>query len=247
MNSGITYVAFGKCIEEAERSAYTASNFNIPTCLITNENYTGDKFDKLVITEVNLSQAFNILNTYDLTPWDVTLWLDSDTLILDDLSFAFKMARRFGIAAVLAPHSSLNGRGLSDIPGEAPEYNCGATWIDKNHKLTKNLGDKWAEIVSEYDGEGWWTDQSSLSYALYKLKINPYILPLNWNFRAYMDREFDTGEYHTDHGYGSIKIWHSRTSVPLSFNPSYNQFWKLKNYRYYKYTDIFKKIIGKLK
>tara|TARA_B100000989_G_scaffold56062_1_gene37830 strand:- start:2913 stop:3608 length:696 start_codon:yes stop_codon:yes gene_type:complete len=227
MSRGITYVAWGKCIPEAERSALSARKFNYKSCLITTEPITSKCFDKIIKVNDKLSQNFNILNTYELTPWDQTLWLDSDTLILGNLDFAFEKAQDFGISIVIAPHSCLGGRNLKNINQDSPEYNCGAMWIDKHHPKMMNFGDKWKDIVKNYNGRGWWTDQSSVSYAIHKLKINPFILPLNWNFRAYMDNEFSNGEYHSSNGYGPIKVWHSRTPLPKELKVNKFQFWKL--------------------
>ena len=234
MSIGITYVGWGKGIAEAEKSAASAKQYGLTSCLITNEDCKSSLFDKIIHYPNELTRSFNIVNTYELTPWDETLWLDTDTLVLDDLTFAFDVARLYGIAIVIAPHSSLRGRGIKGIPEEAPEYNCGAVWINSNHPVMKDFGKRWKKEVENYNDGGWWGDQSSLSYVLYKYKINPYALPLNWNFRAYMNREFNDGEFHTCHGFGPIKIWHSRTPVPKNFGIKSEWFWKLRNPWYYK-------------
>jgi len=239
---GITYVAWGKCIQEAERSSASAQAFGVKTCLITNENYQGTAFNELIlIPREQLSQNFNIVNTYSLSPWSNTLWLDSDTLVVGELDFAFEMAELHGIAVVIAPHSSLRGRCLEDIPADAPEYNCGALWIDITHPSTKNFGQEWKNITENYRKKGWWSDQTSLSYAIFKLNINPYVLPLNWNFRAFMNHEFPPPIFHTSHGCGPIRIWHSRTPVPNRFNVRTEEFWHLREnivseiyYRFFK-------------
>lgn len=234
MSRGITYVAWGKCIPEAEKSAVSAKEHGLRSSLITNEDYKGSFFDKIIHHPNELSQGFNIVSTYELSPWDETLWLDTDTLILDDLTFAFDMAAIHGIAIVIAPHSSLRGRGIEGIPEEAPEYNCGAVWVNSNHPAIVDFGKKWKNEAEGYNGGGWWTDQSSLSYMLYKYKINPYVLPSNWNFRAYMNREFSKGEFHTSHGFGPIKIWHSRTPVPKNFDAESDWFWELRDPWWYR-------------
>ncbi len=229
MSKGITYVAWGKCIAEAERSASSAKKFGYKSCLITKELINSNCFDTIIKVKKELSQNFNILDTYNLSPWDQTLWLDADTLVLGNLDYAFEKARDFGISLVIAPHSFLGGRNLKDINPETPEYNCGAMWIDRNHPTMIGFREKWKKIVDNYNGRGWWSDQSSISYTIHKLKINPFVLPLNWNFRAFMNNEFTNGEFHSNNGFGPIKIWHSRTKVPKDFKYDEYKFWKLDN------------------
>lgn len=102
----------------------------------------------------------------------------------------------------------------------------------------QNFGEKWADEVKRYSGNGWWSDLSSLSVVLYKCKISPYILPQTWNFRAYMDREFPNGEFHSNHGFGPIKIWHLRTPVPAGFIARRHWFWKLRSTWYYRLRAV---------
>ena len=228
MSRGITYVAWGKCIAEAERSSMSAKRFGYKSCLITNENIESNYFDKIIKSREEFTQDFNILSSYNLSPWDETLWLDSDTLVLGNLDYAFEKAKDFGISIVIAPHSFLGGRKLKNIDNESPEYNCGAMWIDRNHPSMLNFGEKWQQIVDHYEGGGWWSDQSSVSYAIHKLKINAFVLPLNWNFRAFMNKDFPEGVLHSKNGYGPIKIWHSRTSVPENLKIDEYIWWTLE-------------------
>jgi FkbM family methyltransferase len=153
---------------------------------------------------------------YDLSPFDVTLFLDCDTVILDDLSFAVRMAERHGLAVCIAPTSR-----LADYPLELPElttpdavvYNTGVILFRKSPKVAELF----AEWRARNDSLDCRCDQPGFSLAVEKTEFNPYVLPRTWNFRP--ANRF--GPLNVD-GHGPIRIWHSYSPPPsdLSFTRS---------------------------
>ncbi|OGW75557.1 MAG: hypothetical protein A2Z72_01375 [Omnitrophica bacterium RBG_13_46_9] len=222
---GITYVAWDEGIKEAERSALSAKKFGLKTCLIGSA-YAGDVFDKFIMTEQELKCAAQKVFLYHLSPWAETLYMDSDTTVLGDLTFGFDMARRHGIAVTFAPACFVNfhwGLNRENLPPEVPDYNGGVIFFKRRHP---KMRDFWRLLQKELERVDWadkrhnlvYNDQSMLSAVLYKKGLNPYVLPQNWNLRP---------QYGLVKGYGPVKIWHSRYPIPEDFDTQQSGRWTL--------------------
>jgi hypothetical protein len=236
MSRGVTYTAWGSGIAEAERSAVSARAFGLKTCLIAGD-YQGSVFDRVVKTEYPPANMTERIFVYPLSPFDQTLYLDSDTLVLGDLSYGFDMAARFGLAVSFAPAcflrwhwGSMKEYGVEDFPEDTVEYNAGVIFFDKHHRATEGLWEaaqyklaKGFHGVLENRPSPPVNDQSIFNLVLYEKKIHPFVLPQNWNFRpgVYLDRGLPVPS-----GFGPIKIWHSRLPVPDGFNVRQTGFWK---------------------
>jgi len=140
------------------------------------------------------------------SPFDETLFLDSDTVVLDDPSFGFEMAARHGLALSIAP-ACWARRQWEEDPGargrvgaELVEYNTGVVFFKKGSE-TRNLFARWREVAEDYG----WCDQWSFAQAVDDRGVNPFVLPPNWNFRA---SPLETPVF------GPIKVWHTREPVP---------------------------------
>src|SRR4030042_1638114 len=120
---GVTYVAWGRCIEEAERSAESAKIFGLKTCLIA-PSYNGNIFDEFVKTRKKLTIPADKALVHALSPQGVTLYLASETIILGDLKFGFDMALKHGIALAIAPACFARHHWkIKTIPEDLPDYN----------------------------------------------------------------------------------------------------------------------------
>ena len=53
-----------------------------------------------------------------------------------------------------------------------------------------------------------YNDQASFAVAVERLQFNPFVLPLNWNFRPIWQRSF----------FGPLKIWHDYNDAPQFFD-----------------------------
>ncbi|QWD64187.1 hypothetical protein [Polynucleobacter sp. MWH-UH2A] len=161
----------------------------------------------------------------DLSPFDETLFLDLDTVVLGNLEFGFEKANQFGMAVAIceAPW----GRRYSKIfTGDEVEYNTGVLFFTKQ---AKNVFDKWKELAPSVDSsiigvneQGVYTmpanDQGSFALAIEQTGFNPFILPLNWNFRPQWHKSF----------FGPIKIWHDYADPPEFFNEM-NEYYSSKD------------------
>jgi len=151
----------------------------------------------------------------DLSPFDETLFLDLDTVVMSDLSFGFEKAKQFGLAMSIceAPW----GRRYPNIfNGDEIEYNTGVIFFTKK---AAPVFEEWKKLASSVDSsilgvgeQGIYTmpanDQGSFALAIENTGFNPFILPLNWNFRPMWHRSF----------FGPIKVWHDYSDPPPFFD-----------------------------
>ena len=151
---------------------------------------------------------------FDLSPFEETLFLDLDTIVMGNLNFGFDKAQQFGTALSIC--ESPWARRYSNIFfGDEIEYNTGVIFFTRK---SKDLFDEWKRLASCVDSSITHVtdgvqkvmaanDQGSFALAVEKTGFNPYILPLNWNFRPYWHRSF----------FGPIKVWHAYADPPPFF------------------------------
>lgn len=158
---------------------------------------------------------------YELSPYEETLFLDVDTAVLGKLDYGFDCAARHGLACVIC-ESPWARRHQNSITGELTEYNTGVLWFrkdDRNAALFK----RWGELAKTMDSsivfvdmkgrtqKAPLNDQASFAKAVDELGFNPFVLPMNWNYRASFEPFF----------FGPIRIWHDYGEVPqqlIDFN-----------------------------
>jgi hypothetical protein len=135
------------------------------------------------------------IEMFKKSPFDTTLFLDVDTILLRDPTFGFEAAEKYAI-----PHWNLD---LKNIPKLVPEYNVGVVFFDKSKFTNRFSGswNKWANMVSKQNPI---CDQNSFSIAAWE-EGPIFTLPLNWNWRP---------SYEDNQVYGPINIWHSYDEVP---------------------------------
>jgi len=147
----------------------------------------------------------------NMSPFDTTLFLDTDTVVLDKLGFGFEKALQHGLACCI--NECPWARRYADIGGDQIEYNTGVMFFTRR---AAPVFEKWAEnatsmdssIVFMRDGKKLImpkNDQAGFSQAIADTGFNPFVLPFNWNFRPAWHRTF----------FGPIKVWHDRGEVPI--------------------------------
>jgi hypothetical protein len=180
------------------------------------------------ITVRELPEGANLLDkarVYELSPYEQTLYLDTDTEVLDNLEFGFDMADRHGVAVSICecPYAR---RYEKSIGGDVVEYNTGVIFFTKGEK-SEPVMRAWEALAKSIDssvrfytaaGEGTMplNDQASFARAVADLKFNPYTLPYNWNLRPGYHKVF----------FGPVKVWHDYGPVPKElreFNVQQNE------------------------
>lgn len=162
---------------------------------------------------------------FDLSPFDETLFLDIDTVVMGRLDFGFEMARQHKLAISLC-ESPWARRYTSLFQGDEIEYNTGVIFFNNDSKF---IFDKWKSLSKTLDTSLVCcengnvikmpaNDQGSFAMALNDLHFNPFILPYNWNFRPSSYRSF----------FGPIKIWHDYSDPPEGIH-SLNQYYEKKD------------------
>lgn len=222
MAQGVTFVSTGEqYVHEAAESAgfVLESNPKVPICVITSESLENiarqyDVFQDIVT--VADSKIFDDIRDkayhMDRTSYSKTLYLDTDTVVMGDLTPVFEALNRFDILARHAPYKTVE---LSDVPDAFPELNGGVIafrscdrvdemfdiWIDKYEQQIKHgrVGDipiKSKDKLSDLGGGGQLHDQSSFREAIYISDVQFAALPNNYNFR------------HSGRVHGKVKILH---------------------------------------
>jgi hypothetical protein len=148
----------------------------------------------------------------DFSPFDETLFLDADTILLDRLDFGFAQALRVGLACCICECPwSRRYRGLPKDDGV--EYNTGVLFFTRDaeplFRRWKILSSVVDSAIDFLDPNGRpavmpFNDQGSFARALTEWDRTPFVLPMNWNFRPAWYRTF----------FGPIKIWHDYRDPP---------------------------------
>jgi len=147
---------------------------------------------------------------FSFTPFEETLFLDVDTVVLDRLDFGFEMALRHNLACCICENPW--ARRYGGLKGDLVEYNTGVLFFVRG---AKPYFDGWLKHVRTVDSsikfhrDGKvvvmpYNDQAGFSLSLNEASVPPFILPLNWNFRPAWHRSW----------WGPIKIWHDYSPPP---------------------------------
>lgn len=146
-----------------------------------------------------------------VTPFESTLYLDADTIVMGNLDYGFEQAEQFGLACTICECPWLRRYGWDQK--DRAEYNTGVIFFSR---AAQELFSTWKRIApttpatSLYiDREGnsrcaQNDDQASFAQALLAAKWNPFVLPLNWNVRPHFHRRV----------FAPVKIWHEYREPP---------------------------------
>lgn len=146
----------------------------------------------------------------DLTPFDETLFLDADTVVLDDLNYGYHQAQRFGLACSICECPW--ARRYGGLTGDLVEYNTGVLFFTK---AAQPVFETWRDCAEEIDSSIVFhngdtlarmplNDQAGFAKAVDDTGFRPFVLPYNWNFRPQWHKSW----------FGPIKIWHDYADVP---------------------------------
>lgn len=149
----------------------------------------------------------------DLSPFDETLFLDCDTVVMGKLDFGFEKARRHGLAMSIC-ESPWARRYVNLFSGDEIEYNTGVMFFTR---AAEPLFERWKTLAETLDTtlihiengrphRMVSNDQGSFAKAVEETGFTPFVLPYNWNFRPSWHRSF----------FGPIKIWHDYKDPPPS-------------------------------
>lgn len=146
----------------------------------------------------------------DISPFQETLFLDADTVVLGDLGFGFEKAERHGLAVSICECPW--ARRYAGLAGDTVEYNTGVMFFTRQ---ALPAFEAWKRCAREVDSSIVFVsngeykkmplnDQAGFAKAVDETGFLPFVLPYNWNFRP---------KWHLS-WYGPIKIWHDYSPVP---------------------------------
>lgn len=150
---------------------------------------------------------------FALTPFEETLFLDADTVVLGNLDYGFMQADRYGLACCICECPWARRYGGLKSAGDMVEYNTGVLFFTERAKPVFDAWRRGIGIDSSIDffHEGKLltmpeNDQAAFAKAIDDTGFNPFVLPMNWNFRPIWQK----------HIFGPVKIWHDYTEPPVS-------------------------------
>jgi lipopolysaccharide biosynthesis glycosyltransferase len=148
-DSGVIYIAFGeKYLEQAQYSAESLKKHtSIGITLLSDREAQSELFEEVKIIEPGHNRAK--VDFLLQSPYDKTLYLDSDTLVLSDIGEIFSILERFDIVAT---HDLSRKRAewtdlipeYAEIPYGFPEINGGILGYRKT-SAAKDLRNSWVK------------------------------------------------------------------------------------------------------
>jgi len=168
-----------------------------------------------------LAQKAKILSR---SPFEETLYLDLDTVVLGRLDYAFEKAGKFGLACCICECPwARRYVGLAARPALI-EYNTGVMFFTG---AARPVFERWEKLVGTLDSSvpfidtatqkllvSRFNDQAAFALAIEETNFNPFILPLNYNFRPVFYNSW----------FGPLVIWHGYAEIPapvLTINRHY--------------------------
>jgi hypothetical protein len=200
---GVLYIAWGKALPYVERSLASLRRHH-PELPVHLERLPDE-------TDSRRGLAFKA-SMAARSPFESTLFLDADTIVLDRLDFGFDKAERFGLACAIC-ECPWARRFAGVGSGDMVEYNTGVLFFARG---ARPVFDAWERLAPSVDSQTRWldadgqmrgmeyNDQASFALAVEEAGISPYVLPQNWNFRPDWQRSL----------FAPIKIWHDYREVP---------------------------------
>jgi hypothetical protein len=145
-------------------------------------------------------------NLFNYSPFDTTLFLDVDTVVLGELALGFRKAEKFGLACCICECPYARRFPSLKHLGDIVEYNTGVLFFSREASPVFRMWSLLAESLDSslpfVSGDGIKVmpenDQASFAAAVNATGFNPFILPLNWNLRPKWQTEI----------FGEVKIWH---------------------------------------
>lgn len=193
MNRGILYICHGtKYLNELFMSAQSVKIAcgDIPITVFTDANISSEFIDD--VRKIDLkSNRSKVYYMYD-SPYDETIFLDTDVIAVRDFKDMFGLLEKFdiGIAHDLARKREKYSNVMSeykDIPYAFSEVNTGIITFRKNEQV-KDLFDLWQSFYEKYYALCPY-DQPSFRISLWRSVVKTYILPVEYNIRSLANRQ----------------------------------------------------------
>lgn len=162
MGKGVIYIATSESyFQESIQSIRSLKKFNdVPVAVLTsgsicekyaNTNMGDGQPDKLIAISNCYDDLRDKIHNIGKTPWEKTLYLDTDTKILDDITPLFELLERVDIAAAHA--TGLYRVTIDGVPNSFPEFNTAVLAFNNNDSVSQ-LFELWKECHSRQMEQG---------------------------------------------------------------------------------------------
>ncbi|RKD98095.1 putative nucleotide-diphospho-sugar transferase [Halopiger aswanensis] len=189
---GVLYIATGEqYIKEAEISVQSLKRHNdIPAAIRTdNLEEVNENLFEIILPARRTDGDFgdSIISIED-TPFQRTIFLDSDTYVCDNINGLIDALDRFDLLAAHNPgsrNSKKRGGYIADAPDTFPLYNTGVMSFKSNKKV-KSLFNDWEKIYEKNKKEIKLNlNQPAFREALYKSDVAIGTIPSEYNLRVH--------------------------------------------------------------
>jgi hypothetical protein len=203
MSQGVLYKATGESyIKEASYSAKTVKNNTneLKTAIITDNEVSSDNFDLIIKPTEPLpnDNSSNILYP-DTSPFDRTIYLDTDTHVCEDLLPVFDLLDEFNLGVTFATSRHT-------IPNQSDVFSgySGGILVFDSSEVVDEFHRLWYDTYWEFrEDRGITRNQPSLSYAVLNSEADYITLP--GEFNTFVNPGSDAGFL-----YKRAKILHGR-------------------------------------
>ncbi|MAK60180.1 MAG: hypothetical protein CMK09_04300 [Ponticaulis sp.] len=190
--NGVIYIAFGEYyVNQSIFSAESLKRHNpdLPVTLFTDKELSSPFIDQVELIEPGHKRAK--VDFIDKGPYDRSIYIDSDTKIVADITDVFGILDRFDVAGV-HDFSRKSSRWCDipeydEIPYAFPEFN-GGVLLFKKCEATDTLFNMWREYFQKYKHMTNGQDQASLRISLWRSGVQLHSLPTEFNVRNQAQR-----------------------------------------------------------
>lgn len=198
---GVIYIATGeRFIREACESVASlkAQMPNMPVTIFASEDIKNSNFEQVVIIEKPHYNHVDKIKYMGASPYDYTLFIDTDTYISADFSEIFTLLDKFDLGVAHAPN---NIRGfINGVPESFQQLNTGVILYKKSPQV-EQLFSQWLELYNPSN-----PDQPTFREALYHSQLRIATLAPEYNCRFPFPGAVS----------GTVKILHGRhKNLPL--------------------------------
>ena len=157
MSTGVIYIATGsKFIEECCVSAESLKSKmpDMPITLFCNEQVSSRHFDNVVLIEHPRFSLMDKVFLMNSSPYDKTLFLDTDTYVCDSFWELFPILDKFDLALAHSTYRAVYR--VHGIPDSFPEFNTGVILFKKSPQITQLLANWLALYARDVGKEQQW-------------------------------------------------------------------------------------------
>lgn len=213
MKRGVLYIAFGdNFLKELKFSAESVKK-HCPDLHIT--AFSDKKIDSPYVDESRIIEVSHLRPKIDYitqTPYEETLFLDTDVIVDYNIEDMFEILERYDIGAV---HDLARKRRkysavipeYAKIPYSFSEVNTGVMVFKRNEEIM-DLFWNWRRYFYKYYNHAPW-DQPSFRISLWESDAELYVFPVEYNIRSKANREKQI-RFHHEFGEEHLKprIYH---------------------------------------